>query len=504
VFLCVDAAVGIVGDDGRILMTNPSMDRLLGYKPNALVGHNWLDFIAPSSRAKVSVVRQRQIEDSKDSTVEATLLTSNGTEVSAKLSSTLLERHDLKRFRVVTILPLAAQSASVEPPVIRPRPTAASAQPKVASAELPATSPKPLRVQVVGKIRLIGLEEVKSALGDRWPAAAERAMAAAEHIIKQRCGPRDNYGRTEDSGFVICFADATEEEAAFHAAMIARDIKNKLIGQGETASAAHVSAITDSVQLPDEPNQSISQLAGMIEQRMTARLAAIESAARENLKAAVEQAACEMEAIHGRERNEILAHYARLPALLERRMYSALAALPVAECKDFDIDTLMLGLATEEASRGLLNGSNQPVLVTVSFDIFNTRGRTDHYIAGCQKLDPRLRRRLILILTDLPDGIPRSRVLQCVTRLRPFCRGVGFAVSELEAPPVDLSNAGVPIVTLMAENLRGTDGNAKAKLAKLIGTLHANRARLLVRHCASWESASNLLSAGADLVSLAA
>jgi hypothetical protein len=107
-------------------------------------------------------------------------------------------------------------------------------------------------------------------------------------------------------------------------------------------------------------------------------------------------------------------------------------------------------------------------------------------------------------MTDLPEGIPKSRVLECVTRLRPFCRGVGFAVNELEAPPVDLSNAGVPIVIVMAENLHGADVSTKARLAKLVGALHAQRSRLLVRHVASWEQATGLMSSGVDMVSLAA
>ena len=504
VFLCVDAAVAIIGDEGRILMTNPCMDRLLGYKPNALVGHNSLDMIAAGPRVEILAAHQRQSEDGKDFTIETTVLRSDGAELPAKLSSTLIERHDLKHFRVVTLFPTEPQPSEHKPARTSPRQAAAPAESVPAALEPAAPSRKPMRVQIAGKIKLIGLEDVKTALGDRWPAAAVRAMAAAENVLKQRLGPRDDYGRTDDSGFVICFGDATEEAAAFLAATTARDIKNRLIGQGETADAAHVSAITDSVQVPDEPDQSIGLLAGLIEERMAARLAEIENEAREKLKEAVGEAECELQSIRGRDRNETLAHFARLPALLERKMYSALAALPAAEYKDFDIDRTMLGLATAAASRGLLNGSNQPILVTVGFDIFNTRVRTDHYITACQKLDARVRRRLILVLTDLPDGIPKSRVLECVTRLRPFCRGVGFAVRELEAPPVDLSNAGVPIVVVMADNLHGVDANTKARLTKLIGALHAQRSRLLVRHVASWDQASNLMATGVDMVSLAA
>ncbi len=477
VFLCVDAAVGIVAADGQILMTNPHLDRLLGYPPSGMVGRDSLSFVAPSSHAAVAAARQRQCEDAEDYRIEASLLRQDGSEIPVELSSVMVERHDLKRFRVVTIKPVAP---------------------------VPAAAPVPMRVQVAGKIRLIGLEEVRAALGDRWPAAAERAMAAAEHIIRRRCGPRDTYGRTEDSGFVICFADATEEEAAFRASMIARDIRNRLIGEGETPSAAHVSAITASVQVPDIPNQPISAFAELIEERLQTRLTQIEGEARTRLKASVEEATCELEAVCGRDPDDVVAQFAQLPASVERSICSALAALPQQESRDFDVDRMLLGLATEQAVRGLLDGSNRPVLATVSFDVFHSRGRTDRYIEACQKLDPRLRQRLILILSQLPPGIPKSRILECVTRLRPFCRGVGFAVDDLEAPSIDLSAAAVPIIALTAETLQRAKGAATGRLAKFVATLHAQRARVLVRHVTSWDTAQRLKGMGVDLVSLAA
>jgi GGDEF domain-containing protein len=359
-------------------------------------------------------------------------------------------------------------------------------------------------VQVAGKIKLIGLEEIRAALGDRWPAAADRAMAAAEHIIRRRCGPRDTHGRTKDSGFVICFADATEDEAAFRASVIARDIRNRLIGEGGTLSGSQVSAITASIQVPDLPDQPIAEFSALIEERLQAKLAQIEGAARERLKSSIKQATCELEIVRGHDPQDVVAQFAQLPEPIERGICSAIAALPVEECKDFDLDCLLLGLATEQAARGLLDGSNHPVLVAVSFDVFHTRARTDRYIESCQKLDARLRQRLILVLSQLPYGIAKSRVMECVTRLRPFCRGVGFAVEDLDAPPIDLSAASVAIVALTADTLQRAKGAASGRFVKFIGTIHAQRARVLVRHVTSGESASRLMTLGVDLVSRAA
>ena len=54
VFISVDEAVVIVDGSGRIVMTNPHVDRLLGYAPNGLVGRNALDVVAPDARVPKS------------------------------------------------------------------------------------------------------------------------------------------------------------------------------------------------------------------------------------------------------------------------------------------------------------------------------------------------------------------------------------------------------------------------------------------------------------------
>ena len=58
VFSSVDAAVVIVNGAGRILMTNPHVDQLLGYKPNGLVGRNAIDLVGPSARDTVAANHQ--------------------------------------------------------------------------------------------------------------------------------------------------------------------------------------------------------------------------------------------------------------------------------------------------------------------------------------------------------------------------------------------------------------------------------------------------------------
>jgi hypothetical protein len=130
--------------------------------------------------------------------------------------------------------------------------------------------------------------------------------------------------------------------------------------------------------------------------------------------------------------------------------------------------------------------------------MFLDRRRTERYVAACQALDGRLKERLILVLSGLPKGVPKSRVLDCVMRLRPFCRGMGFQSDNMEAPLVELSLLAAAIVVL--QDTRAPVDTAR--LAKAVDGLHAYQGRVLVRHVTSWMAAKPLAQLGVDLVSV--
>ncbi len=412
VFQCVSAPVAIVSEEGRILMTNPALDDLLGYPAGGLVGRLAMDCNAPSGRPSVVAARQRQVQDGQDYTVATRLLRADGSEVAVELTSITVQREDLRRFRIITVLK---------------RETAEAA---------------PVTVHVAGKIRLIGLDEVKEALGSRWAAVAARAMASAEHVIRNRCGTRDTWSRTPDGGFLICFAEASEDEAAFRAAALAREIRTRLIGEGETGAMANVSAIAAAVDVPNEPGRSADMLASVIGERLNGRLAQIETQARETLRHAMFETTCRLEAVRSRRTKEIVAQVVSLRVELEQRILAAYSALPPTERADFDFDRLVLGVAATQAISEIAAGGSMLILVNVSFEVFLDRRRTERYVVACQALDSRLRERLVLVLSEMPKGFPKSRVLECVGRLRPFCNGVGFQSDGMEAPAVELSTAG--------------------------------------------------------------
>jgi PAS domain S-box-containing protein len=471
VFLVIKAPVAIVSDDGMIQMTNPALDELLAYPPGGLVGKRALECNAPSARPNMRAALERQMADGRDYTEASRLLRADGSEVAVEITSIGVQRDDLRRFRIITAVPRLENA--------------------------PPTS-----VRIAGKIKLIGLEEIKEALGARWTSVAARAMASAEHIIRRRCGPRDTYSPTSDGGFLICFTDSTEDEATLRAAAMAREIRTKLIGDSDTQSAASVSSVAAAVEVPDIPGQSVDELAAIIGQRLNARLAQIEAKARDTLKQVLLSKPCRIEQVRSRRTHDVVAQFVKLQPTAEPSVLGAFSALSMADRQHFDLDLLMLGFAADQLIAQLGAGSSRLTMVDLDFGVLLDRRRIERYLAACEALDPRLRERLILVLYGMPKGFPNSRMLECVLRLRPHCHAIAFETEGIEPPVVDPSLLNGAIAVLRGEHLAGLGPNGLDRVHRLIDELHQCHAHVLARQVATWGDVQPLSRIGVDLISV--
>ena len=468
VFTSVDAAVVIVNETGRILMTNPHVDTLLGYKPNGLVGRDAITLIGPSARDAVAATVQQQVRNGSNASFSAPLLKLDGSQVVVRITSVTVAAGDTRQVRILTLRPEVTQETKI-------------------------------RSESVGRIKLVGLDEVRAALGERWPALAERVMATAETVIKRHCGPQDSFSRSDDTSFLMCFGSLSEEEASFRAAMIGREIRNRLIGQGEDPDSAHVRAIAATVRFPDH-GQSGAALNAILLAGLDDQLERVEREARVTLNRALAEATCELDPVQGRQAGQTVAARVLIPAKLERQLTCALAALPPREAQAFDPDGLLLGLAAQQAMAGIAQGDTLPLLVAINFDIFATRMTTERFFATCGKIDRRLGNRLTLLLSAVPMGVPRMRLQECVNRLRPVCGGVGYQVDEMvEVPEIDLANSFNPIVSLP---VAACSASTPVKLRALFSSLQTRRARVLIRGVGSEKDAAALRQLGADMVTM--
>jgi PAS domain S-box-containing protein len=478
----VNAAVAIVGMDGRIVMANPVLQRLLGRDAAALDGTQAADLLHPADRAELQRAMARRPDDGSEHHQCVRLRQEPGLEVVADLTLASLDPADGPPMHVVTLHDL---------------------------------TPRAEAFQVAGNIRMIGLAEVKAVLGARWPALRERALAAAEHVLSRRLGPKDTFSRTRDDGFLICFADLQEDAASFTAAMIGREIRARLIGQGEEAETSQVVAITAKVALPPvseggggPDHGPAPRVAGesaalrdVIEQRLDSQRAGIEAQARETLSEAMATASCVLSPVVGRDGRQVVAHYARLPTAMHRRLAVAAAALPDAERRRYDLDVLALRLAGAQALERVLRDRNGSMFLDVSFDVFDSRLGTECYLDTCRKLDMSIRQGLVLVLTQLPQGLTSRHLLDSVHLLRPFCRAIGFELNDVDPPDLDPTLAKGAFLMLDAQRLPVAHVPS-SRMERLTHHAHGKRSRVLICGVTERQVAGRLLASGVDLIAM--
>lgn len=84
---------------------------------------------------------------------------------------------------------------------------------------------------MAGSFELVGLDEIKEALGERWASLAARASELAEQGIKRRISDSDVLQVLGETEFSICFAKLNREAAVERAKQISREIKQEIFAE---------------------------------------------------------------------------------------------------------------------------------------------------------------------------------------------------------------------------------------------------------------------------------
>ena len=311
VFATVGTAIAITDWHDTLLMTNPHFDRMHGRAPGSLTGSSLRQLLTPASRGPMEAARLAHTDYHAGNGVEhpTQSLHQDGTVIDATLRAVVVE-HGTDRYRIVTLTP-----------------------PRIGGT-----------FRVAGNIRLIGLADVRRAMGAGWAAMAERAMDAAAHVIHRSLAPGDTYSRTDDGGFLICFAGAAEEEARFRAAMIARDIRARLIGDGADVTSSQVTALVATI---DAPGTEEHELEALLHNRLGDRRSVAERQARRLLVDALHTVRCVTVPITDRAGGRV-GTLIDIPGTPQRELAAALTLLFDTEAAGFDLNILMLTLLIEQ------------------------------------------------------------------------------------------------------------------------------------------------------------
>lgn len=466
--------VSIVDQDARIVMVNPAYTRHFGWQPSELLGRPFTEQLDEADRAGAMERHVAGLAEGLDYERIGNHRCADGRVLPIRTRSITVEAGG-RRFRIARVTPLLFGDDA--------------------------------RRLVAGKLQVVGLDRVRDALGQhRWQAVKERAFATAEGIVRRNLGRRDTLGRTED-GFVVCFADLTEDEAGCRAAEISEEITRRLASE-VAESAARTVSFAAQVEVPaeDEAAAALGDTSAVtlaVQRKLAETRRAMMKGARAMLARAVGTARMRTEPVFqvsGRRSSLLLGSVgAGLDIRLERLAESGweedgtdLAA---------ELALLRVGVACAWLAGDGMNEPG-PLVMSVPYDAVARRAPLGRVADMCREIPDPLRERLVIELRGTMPDTPRHRLCEAVQTLAPILRGVAV---ELPSPACAglLDNLGtcLHLVTIHADAALPIGPDRLEGLTALAARLSQQKLRLLVREVPNEDALVALYGSGVALVS---
>ncbi|MBK8175022.1 MAG: hypothetical protein IPK66_07085 [Rhodospirillales bacterium] len=369
------------------------------------------------------------------------------------------------------------------------------------------SKPAPIRL-TAGRIELIGLEEVKAALGPKWPSAAERAKAVAVSVLKKRLDDNDMFTETTGDAFLVCFGGLDCAAARIKSELISREIRDRLVGTKN--DVFNIVAQTETVEIAEAVSGEVDVLGTIIKQLDEARAAqrrAVAAQISEYLSAACLQL------------TPVMTRNLQSTGLMDARIGGGhLPWLSDHEPTDedlkliFDLDAVLLGLVTKHIYQAQCSGRAPAIIVPVSYSTLNERKFLHPFMTLCRSIDESVRNRIIFEVYGLTPNVGQLRLQELLSCLAPFSAHRILRARNVKHQFVDLNRFRLSLISIQADraHTRGTGAGrsfeAFAAMVHRSGTFVAmtsnSGCRLLVRGIAGEDSAEWYLARGADFVCL--
>jgi hypothetical protein len=272
-----------------------------------------------------------------------------------------------------------------------------------------------------GCVQVIGLEEIRAEIGERWEKRKETVWAHLESLLGQKLGPTDFYVQLDDTSFLVSMPTAQEDEAQTFCLRVAHDLHDSLLGRCDTGKLriARVSSVQDGdVQTTAVTGQALHILAG-----------------RAGLKLPQSGASMPQPAKIGPKPTRLDKFQHSFLPVWDAQKEAITTYRAISGCDQPAIEGLNRGAKFELAltlsrindagrrlAAHLAAGERFMMWLPLSYDVLSSPVGRMEVAGACRTLSSDLRPYFIFEICDLPQGVPQSRLSELVGSLRPFCR----------------------------------------------------------------------------------
>ncbi|MDB5361314.1 MAG: sensory box protein [Rhodospirillales bacterium] len=478
VFGVLDQALGVIDDQGRFAMVNTAVTKQFGWSVFELIGKPYTEIIDPAERPTVE--RQLALGDEMTSRMSVRLRHRKGDVLPGEIVVTTIPQPDGKPYRVMMLIQRA------QSPVDKNFEQAVRAALQRAGK---------MGTVVAGKVQLVGLAEVRAAIGDRWPAVAERSFQAAESILRRHLGDTDVFSRTADDGFLVCFTELGEAEAQFKARTIASEIREKLVGEFPEMAETDVTGFATTVEVDVDDTLPENAIVNALEARLTRERKRLEDAAIKAMRAKLTTAEVLFQTVRTDTNHAAPIVLSRLPVDLESAQ-STLLALGRSEYVP-QTELLLLTGAAERVLSEIHQERTDLILTPVRLNTLTHRREAENWLNVARTLGPPGKKRLVVEIREVGRDTARARLTDVTMMVSSLFRAVAFELPTTDPAFIAHLPVTTPLVTIEAKLL--TD-NPAVPVARLLKALLPRRCRLIVKNVTSSTLAVTLAKAGVPLI----
>ena len=282
-----------------------------------------------------------------------------------------------------------------------------------------------------GKLQLLQLDQIRAELDARWPATADRVRIIAEQVLTRRLAPIDVFAPVDEGSYLILFAALDEDEARLKVAALAREIRDRLLGELGPAVTPEVGAFVAPLAelvgaMPRPPtfveiDRSLSQRENVAPPHDTAKQA--------ELRPRLGEISVSYRPTLHVKRGMISVFGAQAMRLdAGDAIHRGSAAYPPNDPPvSFEIDRTVLQRALKDMRR--LVRRAERALVTVPLRLQSLIDHSSGQMVDlCRAQRPAVRRHLVIEIAGLLTDAPTARLGEAVAAIQPFCRALMVSV----------------------------------------------------------------------------
>lgn len=357
---------------------------------------------------------------------------------------------------------------------------------------------------LVGHMQVVGLEDIKEELGDRWESQFDQIRGLSENTISKHLSETDVFEFWEDIKFLIYFSGLDQQTAAAKARAISREIRQKVLGNEglskEVVECCTVDADMQEIEIPPDNLKNADDIVDAVKVKLKQSTENARKREKITLDKIVNDCEIILAPVATTKGEHPTLSVAQFDTKTQENINSLRTSRPGSEELVAEFDILKLAKTSEWLCD---SETDQParVIVNVCFSTLENKHHLQRYEKICRSLSEPVIQQLILNLRRCPLESASWRIMSSLSVLRRYCTKVAVELSQFSLGNIDPHALRTPILTCRYSTFLSWKRQNCGPLGGLVRELQSRNAHLLMYDVpAAQDTSAGLFGEGVNFV----